>query len=211
MWQGHPGTMLGRIAYATALASLSSFDCGLASNETSMVPEFRSPVALASGTQKNRATKESRPAERTPGRTDPHGILVNPGALLEQSGLSSFGDDCCIGNVDGGDWGRHPDVDFGPECSFDKVILYYATPNAGGKVRFKIGDADGPVIGEVTLVATGADFSSGGMVTMELAPVRGKHPLMVEFIGGFGIGNFTGYSFQSSGNRKSCPKSFVLK
>jgi hypothetical protein len=137
--------------------------------------------------------------------------LVNPGELLEQSGLNRFGNDCCIGNVDGGDWGRHSAVDFGEHCAFDKVILYYATPNAGGKVRFKVDNAGGPVIGEVTLVATGTDFSSGGMVTMELGPIRGKHPLIVDFIGGFGIGNFTGYSFQASGNRKMCPKSFVLK
>ncbi|MDZ4697665.1 MAG: carbohydrate-binding protein [Deltaproteobacteria bacterium] len=194
--------MLGQIAYATALASVSPFDCGLASNEAGVVPEITSPVAPAS---------DSPPAELVAVKPKSHGILINPGALLEQSGLNRFGNDCCIGNVDGGDWGRHPDVDFGTECSFDKVILYYATPNAGGKVRFRIGNAEGPVIGEVSLVATGADFSSGGMVTMELEPVRGKHPLIVQFVGGFGIGNFTGYSFQSSGNRKTCPKSFDLK
>jgi len=32
--------MLGRIAYATAPASVCPFDCGLASNETDVVPEI---------------------------------------------------------------------------------------------------------------------------------------------------------------------------
>lgn len=203
--------MLGRIAYATALATLSSTNCGVASEDTESLPVINSQVVTPAQSKQIAPTNDKSPIEAEPTNRIFDGILVNPGALLEQSGLSPFGDDCCIGNVDGGDWGRHADVDFGTQCAFDKVILYYATPNAGGKVRFRVDNAAGPVAGEVTLIATGADFSSGGMVTMELAAVRGKHPLFVEFIGGFGIGNFTGYSFQSSGNRKACPKQLLPK
>jgi Carbohydrate binding module (family 6) len=208
VWSGFSGMAIGRFAYATVLAAVSPLDCGAPAENAGIVHAADFRVVLPNTSEQ----------ESTPTRIDPtspsqktEGLFINPGALIEQSGLDRFGENCCIGQVDGGDWGLHGDIDFGAQCAFDKVILYYATPNAGGVVRFRLDNARGFVVGEVSLIATGSDFSSGGMVTMELAPIRGKHPLFVEFIGGFGIGNFTGYSFQASGNRKTCPKQYLPK
>ncbi len=135
---------------------------------------------------------------------DPIGII--PGSPLNYVGLNLYGAGCCAGGADGGDWAYYEEIDFGKHCAFDKMKITYASPMTGGRIRFKLDNPQGPTFGEYTFTkATGTDFSTAADVTATITPVSGKHFVLVQWIGGFGIGNFSGFVLEASGARMACP------
>jgi|GEM_PF-2497072 len=136
----------------------------------------------------------------------PDAIGILAGSPLNYIGLNLFGGGCCFGGADGGDWAYYEEIDFGKHCAFDKLIISYASPMTGGRIRMKLDNPQGPTVGEFTFTTpTGTDFSTLANVTMTVMPVSGKHFVLLQFIGSFGIGNFHGFILEASGARMACP------
>ncbi|MDZ4696403.1 MAG: carbohydrate-binding protein [Deltaproteobacteria bacterium] len=136
----------------------------------------------------------------------PDSISIAPGSPLNYDGLNLWGGGCCFGGTDGGDWAYYEEIDFGEHCAFDKMIVTYASPMMVGRMRVKLDNPQGPTVGEFAFTTpTGPDFGTLADVTVNLMPVSGKHFLLMQFVEGFGIGNFERFILEASGERTACP------
>lgn len=99
-----------------------------------------------------------------------------------------------IGYVDEGDWLRYDKVDFG--AGVETLLARVAVPaaEAGKQIEAHIDALDGPLLGVMTVQATGG-WDLYTTQALPITPTNGLHDLYFHFRGGYGVANIDWFGF----------------
>ncbi|MEZ0314136.1 MAG: carbohydrate-binding protein [Myxococcota bacterium] len=113
-----------------------------------------------------------------------------------QSGITDFGG--YIGSLDGGDWVRYDDINFGSGATQWRAKVSVPAEYAGQKLELRLDGTATPVVGTLTLAGTGGWTTFVEQVT-PVSGVAGIHDLYVKAVGASGVANIAAFTFGKGG------------
>lgn len=168
------GESLLRRAFRLEPGSMATADAGAPTDGGSMNPaDAGSSMALDAGTSARQSA-----------------FTLQAEAATSMQGVQVVGD--AVGFVDDGDWLAFDGVAFG--TGVDQVEVRLATPNAGGQLEFRLDDANGPLVGSLSVTSTGA-WTDRRTQRASLTRTTGTRRLVVVARGRADVANLDAFTF----------------
>lgn len=95
---------------------------------------------------------------------------------------------------DGGDWVAYHGVDFGSGVSKFQANVAVPRQYAGQRIQIRADGVSGPVIGTLTVTATGS-WTNYQLETTSVSKLTGKHDVYLVFVGNYGVANVDWFKF----------------
>ena len=137
------------------------------------------------------------PVLEPPAVTPDPAPVSQPGAIQAEAYSAARGvvaTATALTHDDNGDWAQYKGVNFGAGVSKLQANVAVAPQYAGQRIQLRADSLSGPVIGTLTVTATGS-WNDYQVETTNVSHLTGKHDVYLVFVGRWGIANVDWFKF----------------